>query len=293
MDVSGSYISMPVIRTESDRGDDDRSKQEKQKQNEHRLPRMRIGEKQKSEKILSDAMNIDARKNATPMPKQFPKPASVVTKQSQAQPEIKPEINPQLQNNFQAENEVKEGREEHQELLTSKDLHDLEDRLFERGNTPEHSEVIADLKVILNKTPKRDFSKTNDVNEKSQQEEMLCSLDFIEGYLAVSDHMKATQAELAEVIEALRQKIMNQSLATGFGVTVQQEGLLQLLSESKNQFAIQKNSLDYSQSEVEVGDEVMQDNGSSANSAKPVKDKRGEDKKPGDDSLPLIVQRSI
>ncbi|MEO0316148.1 MAG: hypothetical protein RI928_2604 [Pseudomonadota bacterium] len=293
MDVSGSYISMPVIRTESDRGDDERSKQEKQKQNEHRLPRMRIGEKQKSEKMLSDAMNMDTRKNSTPMPKQFPKPASVITKQSQAQPEINPEIKPQSQKNLQEENEVKEGREEHQELLTSKDLHDLEDRLFERGNTPELPDVVADLKGILNKTLKRDFSKTNDVNEKSHQEEMLCSLDFIEGYLAVPDNAKETQAELAEVIDALRQKIMNQPLATGFGVTVQQEGLIQVLGNSKSQSSIQKDSLGHSQLVVEVGDEVIQDVVSSANSAKPVKDKRVEDRKPGDDSLPLIVQRSI
>lgn len=289
MDVSGSYISMPVIRTESDRGDDERSKQERQKRNEHRLPRMRIDEKQKSEKMLSDAMNFDTRKNSTPMPKQFPKPASVVTKQSHVEPEIKP----QSQNILEAENEVMEGRDEHQELLTSKDLHDLEDRLFDRENTPDPAEVVADLKIILSKTLKLDFSKNNDVNENSQQEEMLCSLDFIEGYLAVPDNMKATQAELAEVIDALRQKIMNQPLATGFGVTVQQEGLIQVLGNSKSQSSIQKDSLGYSQLVVEVGDEVIQDVASSVNSAKPVKDKRVEDRKPGDDSLPLIVQRSI
>jgi len=132
MNYSGIYVSMPVMKSEPSRDDDERSRKEKQQQLERQLPRMRIADKNRSEKILADAMRTDSAKDLAQRQSELPKPSTARPLQRHTDSGQLVESNVRVVSEASRSDAHEIKADEH--ALTSKDLHDLEERLQCREN---------------------------------------------------------------------------------------------------------------------------------------------------------------
>jgi len=296
-----SHISMPVVRVDSDRNDDDQSKKEKHRQLERQLPRMRIAEKNRSEKILASAMQAGETRKSVQEFSTLPRPAVVKNKNHSDDfnhdPSRKSTVNNYSINKENLNHTLEKNDDSrYSKFMKSTDvseLHGLEDRLHQRDNPISLAEMLDILKNTDKKLKNDKKSEIKAKQDAIDQVDMLCSLDFLGGYVSASAEMPAIRAEIMEVIGSLRQQVTNHQVDAVTNIALQHEGLVQLLSDSETQYSVRKDASGHQKLVIEVSESRM----NKIMSPLPQREKREAASdpigKPGEDSLPLVVQRSV
>jgi hypothetical protein len=282
---------MPVVRIDSGRNNNDQSEKEKERQLERQLPRMRIAEKNRSEKILANAMQSGATKKSVQEFSNLPRPATVKNKSYEDdlnhEPKHKDGLNHESKGNHDLNHEPK---------VNSQDLaglHALEDLLHCRGNPPSLSNILTMLKNTDTKMKHDQMSEAKAKQDNADWGDTLCSLDFLGGYVSASAEMPVIRAEIMEVIESLRQQVTNRNVDVGMNISNSQEGLVQLLGDSETQYSVQQDSSGHQKLVIEVSESTMRKAASSHRRTEARDATSNQINKPGDDSLPLAVQRSV
>jgi hypothetical protein len=121
----------------------------------------------------------------------------------------------------------------------------------------------------------------------------ICSLDFLGGYVSASAETPVIRAEIMEVIDSLRQQVTNRNADVGINIPLSQEGLVQLICDSETQLSVKQDASGHQTFVVEVSESTMSKIASSARRSQARDPTVNPDKKPGDDTLPLTVQRGI
>lgn len=289
MYASGSMISMPVMKIDHDSGGNDQSKQEKKKQIERQLPRMLIADKQVSEKILANAMRPEIEKNTNKPPSIFPQPSAKLKESGQHS--LRPSSAVQKEHAGDIAPGLAERKKE--KSLKSEDFHALEEYLLSRNNPLDSSEILSILKNMMNRPYEHQAVESAGIEGENSREDIACSLDFIEGYVFGSDTLKSAHSDFAEIIESLRQKIMGHMFEPGSYAVLQEQGCSQLLSNSGIFFSLQQNVSGHQRLVVEGRDRPTAEGPSSDSPLESDQSKPSQEAKPEDDSLPLIVQRSV
>jgi hypothetical protein len=282
---------MPVVRIDSGRNNNDQSEKEKERQLERQLPRMRIAEKNRSEKILANAMQSGATKKSVQEFSNLPRPATVKNKSYEDdlnhEPKHKDGLNHESKGNHDLNHEPK---------VNSQDLaglHALEDLLHCRENPPSLSNILTMLKNTDTKMKHDQMSEAKAKQDNADWGDTLCSLDFLGGYVSASAEMPVIRAEIMEVIESLRQQVTNRNVDVGMNISNSQEGLVQLLGDSETQYSVQQDSSGHQKLVIEVSESTMRKAASSHRRTEARDATSNQINKPGDDSLPLAVQRSV
>lgn len=289
MDAFGSFISMPVVRVDSGRSDDEQSKKEKQRQMERQLPRMRIADKNKSEKMLEDAMQAGTKAKIVQESSSLPKPATV--KQKQVTDEL--HHRPVDRNEFGCHAIDKESIHDQRNAHDRQPLQALDDLIQRRENVPSLPEILSLLKQAEKDCKLNLDEEANARQSDFYQEDMLCSLDFMSGYVSAFAEMPDICAEIAGVIESLRQQVTIRIADAGANIAPQQESLVQLISESGTTCSVLKDSEGRQKLVIEVGEPAVQRVTSSSRRAEIKDETSRQSAQSADDTLPLIVQRSV
>ena len=310
---SGIFISMPVARIDTGRNNDNQSEKEKEKEKqlERQLPRMRTGEKNRSEKILENALQSGLKKNSPQEFSNLPRPATIkhnknedglhhdLKKKDVSNRELdsKNIINhePARKDDLKHEPKIKEDLN-HGRELTSPDLaglHTLEELLHRRENPPSLSDILNMLKNTDKKVKLDQTSEAKAKQDNAELSDTLCSLDFLGGYVSASAEMPLIRGEIMEVIESLRQQVTNRSSDVGVNIPLSQEGLVQLIGDSETQLSLNQDAAGHQTLVIEVSESTMSKIVSPPRRSETKDSNFNQDRKPGDDTLPLTVQRGI
>jgi hypothetical protein len=313
MNYSGIYVSMPVMKAESARDDDERSRREKQQQLERQLPRMRIADKSRSEKILADAMRTDSAKDLAQRQSELPKPSTA--RSLQRRDDIGQSVESNVRLASEASRSVSHQVKTDDHVLTSQavhdleerlqfrenrlsgaeaqDLHHLEERLQCRENPPSGDEILSIMKKLKSEVQSQNKAEREAMAREAEQADLLCSLDFIAGYAGALADPCETRAAIAEVIESLRGEIAMSHAGPVPEIKWQQEGILQLISSTDAKCTLRHDAAGHTQVVIEVNEEAFQAKLPPSRTPEPNRNKFNRDPVAGDDTLPLIVQRSI
>jgi hypothetical protein len=101
------------------------------------------------------------------------------------------------------------------------------------------------------------------------------------------------RAAIAEVIESLRGEITMSHAGPVSEIKWQQEGILQLISNTDAKCTLRHDAAGHTQVVIEVNEEACQAKFPSSRTPEPNRNKFNRDPEAGDDTLPLIVQRSV
>jgi hypothetical protein len=313
MNYSGIYVSMPVMKAESAGADDERSRKEKQQQLERQLPRMRIADKNRSEKILADAMRTDSAQDLAQRQSELPKPSTARSLQRRADSGQLVESNVRVASEMSRSDahQVKandhalksqnlhdlEERLPHRENRLSgaetQDLHDLEERLQFRENPPSGDEILSIMNKLKSEVQNKNKAEREAMAREAEMADLLCSLDFIAGYAGAMADPRETRAAIAEVIESLRGEITMSHAGPVSEIKWQQEDILQLISNTDAKCTLRHDAAGHTQVVIEVNEEACQAKFPSSRTPEPNRNKFNRDPEAGDDTLPLIVQRSV
>ena len=320
---SGIFISMPVARIDTGRNNDNQSEKEKEKEKqlERQLPRMRTGEKNRSEKILENALQSGLKKNSPQEFSNLPRPATIkhnknedglhhdlkkkdvsnreldsknlINHEPASKDDLKhePKIKDEFKNELKIRDDLNHGRE-----LTSPDLaglHTLEELLHRRENPPSLSDILNMLKNTDKKVKLDQTSEAKTKQDNAELSDTLCSLDFLGGYVSASAEMPVIRGEIMEVIESLRQQVTNRSSEVGVNISLSQEGLVQLIGDSETQLSLNQDAAGHQTLVIEVSESTMSKIVSPPRRSETKDSNFNQDRKPGDDTLPLTVQRCI
>jgi hypothetical protein len=304
---------MPVARIDTGRNNDNQSEKEKEKEKqlERQLPRMRTGEKNRSEKILENALQSGLKKNSPQEFSNLPRPATIkhnknedglhhdLKKKDVSNRELdsKNIINhePARKDDLKHEPKIKEDLN-HGRELTSPDLaglHTLEELLHRRENPPSLSDILNMLKNTDKKVKLDQTSEAKAKQDNAELSDTLCSLDFLGGYVSASAEMPLIRGEIMEVIESLRQQVTNRSSDVGVNIPLSQEGLVQLIGDSETQLSLNQDAAGHQTLVIEVSESTMSKIVSPPRRSETKDSNFNQDRKPGDDTLPLTVQRGI
>jgi len=310
---SGIFISMPVARIDTGRNNDNQSEKEKEKEKqlERQLPRMRTGEKNRSEKILENALQSGLKKNSPQEFSNLPRPATIkhnknedglhhdLKKKDVSNRELdsKNLINhePARKDDLKHEPKIKEDLN-HGRELTSPDLaglHTLEELLHRRENPPSLSDILNMLKNTDKKVKLDQTSEAKAKQDNAELSDTLCSLDFLGGYVSASAEMPVIREQIMEVIESLRQQVTNRSSDVRVNIPLSQEGLVQLIGDSETQLSLNQDAAGHQTLVIEVTESTMSKIVSSPRRSETKDPNFNQDRKPGDDTLPLTVQRGV
>ena len=311
MDRSGIIISMPVVRIDSGRNNDSQSEKEKERQLERQLPRMRAAEKNRSEKILANAMQSGTTKNTAQEFSALPRPATVKTKNYEDdlnhEPKSKDYLNHESKSRDYLNHETKGKDDVNHESKSDHDLHHvpkanspdlaelhaLEELLHRRENLPSLSNILTMLKNTDKKMKHDQMAEVKAKQDDADWCDTICSLDFLGGYVSASAEMPAIRAEIMEVIESLRQQVTNRNVDVGINIPLSQEGMVQLISDSETQFSVSQDASGHQTLVIEVSESTMSNIVSSSRRSETKDPTFNQNKKPGEDTLPLTVQRGI
>ncbi len=321
MNRSGIFINMPVVKIDSSRNNNDQSEKEKERQIERQLPRMRIAEKNRSEKILANAMQSGAAKKPVQEFTNVPRPATVKNQSKlddfnqsarildslNYRPISKDDLNhnpiskddlhhhpiskDDLHHHPISKDDLNQPKESKPAEL--RELHALEELLHHRHNPLPLSDMLAVLKNTDQYLKSDQVSEMKAQQDAADHDDMLCSLDFLGGYVSAFSEMPVIRAEIMEVIESLRQQVTSRCVDTGPNVILQQEGSVQSLGDSETQYSVQKDSLGNQRRVIELSESSMKRGVASPRRAEAQDAGSRQINKPGDDSLPLTVQRSV
>jgi hypothetical protein len=313
MNYSGIYVSMPVMKAESARDDDERSRKEKQQQLERQLPRMRISDKYRSEKILAKAMLNDSAQDLAQRQSELPKPSTARSLQRRAESgqtveskvrvaseasrsdahQVKANDHALSSQNLHDLEEHLPYREYRLSGAETQDLHDLEERLQCRENSPSCDEILSIMKKLKDEVQNKNKAEREAMAREAEQADLLCSLDFIAGYASAMADPRETRAAIAEVIESLRGEITMSHAGPVSEIKLPQEGILQLISNTDTKWTLRHDAAGHTQAVIEANEEAFHAKLPSSNTPESNKNKLNRDPVAGDDTLPLIVQRSV
>lgn len=303
MNRSGIFINMPVVKIDTGRNNDNQSEKEKEKERqlERQLPRMRTGEKNRSEKILENALQSGFKKNSPQEFSNLPRPAAI--KQNKNEDGLHHDLKrkdisnrePDSKNILDQKSAIKDDLN-HGRELTSPDLaglHKLEELLHRRENPPSLSDILnmlknADKKIKLDQT-----SEPKTKQDNAELSDTLCSLDFLGGYVSASAEMPMIRGEIMEVIESLRQQVTNRISDLGVNIPLSQEGLVQLIGDSETHLSLNQDAAGHQTLVIEVSESTMSKIVSSPRRSETKDSNFNQDRKLGDDTLPLTVQRGV
>ncbi len=301
MNRSGIFINMPVVKIDSGRNNNDQSEKEKERQLERQLPQMRIAEKNRSEKILANAMQSGKARKPVQEFSNLPRPATIKNQSKlddfnqparildslNHRPISKDDLNhrPISKDDLNQSKEIKPS-----EL---RELHALEELLHHRDNPISLSDMLAVLKNTDKYLKNDQVSEMKAQQDAADQDDMLCSLDFLGGYVSAFSEMPVIRAEIMEVIESLRQQVTSRYVDTRPNITLQQESSVQLLGESETQYSVRQDSSGHQKLVIEVSESTMKRGVAYPRRAETQEAGSRQINKPGDDSLPLAVQRSV
>ena len=321
MNRSGILISMPVVSIDSGRNNDNQSDKDKERQLERQLPRMRIAEKNRSEKILANAMQSGVSKKPVQEFSNLPRPATIKNKNNdddlshgtngkdvlnhdlngkdvlKHDPNGKdilnnaPKSKDEKSHELMSKHDVNHGKEPTSSDLA--ELHTLEELLHRRENPPSLSNILTMLKNADKKMKHDQMSEVKTRQGAADWGDALCSLDFLGGYVSASADMPLIRAEITEVIESLRQQLTSRSMAVGINIPLSQEGLVQLISDSETQFSVNQDPSGHQTLVIEVSESTMSKIVSAPRRSETKDPIFNQNKKPGDDTLPLTVQRGV
>jgi hypothetical protein len=302
---------MPVVRIDSGRNNNDQSEKEKERQLERQLPRMRIAEKNRSEKILANAMQSGVTKSPIRESSNLPRPATVKNKNYEEdlnhgskhkdvlnrEPKSRNDLNhePKSRNDLNHESNIDHDLD-HVANVNSPDLAELrmlEELLHRRENPPSLSNILTLLKNTDEKIKNEQTSEAKAKQDNTDWGDTLCSLDFLGGYVSAYSEMPVIRAEIMEVIESLRQQVTNRNVGVGMNISLPREGLVQLISDSETQFSVNQDASGHQTIVIEVSESTMSKIVSSPRRAETRDPTFNQNKKPGGDTLPLTVQRGI
>jgi hypothetical protein len=311
MDTSASFISMPVVRVDSDRNNDEQSKKEKQRQLERQLPRMRTIEKSSSERMLAHAMQAGITKASAQEFSALPRPATIknppsedgLTHKSRSRGDVdrslvgeadlnQPPTNKDILNNRPIEKDSS-FRQKEVNVQEMGELHALEEMLSSRVNPPSTSDILNMLKSIDRKIKNDQALGIKSSLDAAEQEEIICSLDFLDGYVSASAEIPVIHAEVMGMIESLRQKITSHRVEIGANIIHQPEHSVQLLGGSETRYLVQQDTLGHQKVVIEASESTMQKIVSLPRRSEEKDAALNRTGKPGDDTLPLAVQRSV
>jgi hypothetical protein len=202
-----------------------------------------------------------------------------------------PKIKDEFKNELKIRDDLNHGRE-----LTSPDLaglHTLEELLHRRENPPSLSDILNMLKNTDKKVKLDQTSEAKTKQDNAELSDTLCSLDFLGGYVSASAEMPVIRGEIMEVIESLRQQVTNRSSEVGVNISLSQEGLVQLIGDSETQLSLNQDAAGHQTLVIEVSESTMSKVVSSPRRTETKDSNFNQDRKPGDDTLPLTVQRCI
>jgi hypothetical protein len=128
---------------------------------------------------------------------------------------------------------------------------------------------------------------------EAERADLLCSLDFIAGYSGAMADPRETRAAIAEVIESVRGEIMMSHAGPVSEIKWQQEDILQLISNTDAKCTSRQDAVGHTQIVIEVNEEAFHAKLPSSLTPEPNRNKLNRDPVAGDDTLPLIVQRSV
>jgi hypothetical protein len=118
-------------------------------------------------------------------------------------------------------------------------------------------------------------------------------LDFLGGYVSASAEMPVIRGQIMEVIESLRQQVTNRSSDVRVNIPLSQEGLVQLIGDSETQLSLNQDAAGHQTLVIEVSESTMSKIVSSPRRTETKDSNFNQDRKPGDDTLPLTVQRGV
>ena len=300
---SGIFINMPIVRTDTGRNNDNQSEKEKEKERqlERQLPRMRTPERNRSEKILENALQSGLKKNSPQEFANLPRPATI--KHNKNEDGLHHDLKkkdvssrePDSENIVNHESSRKEDLN-HRRELTSPDLaglHALEELLHRRENPPSLSDILSMLKNTDKKIKIDQISDAKTKQDNAELSDTLCSLDFLSGYVSASAEMSLIRGEIMEAIESLRQQVTNRSSDVGITIPLSQEGLVQLIGDSETQLSLNQDASGHQTLVIEVSESTMSKIVTSPRRSETKDSNFNQDRKPGDDTLPLTVQRGV
>jgi hypothetical protein len=310
---SGMFINMPVVRIDTGRNNDNQSEKEKEKERqlERQMPRMRTGEKNRSEKILENALQSGLKKNSSQEFSNLPRPATIKHNKneddlhqdlkrkdiSNREPDSKNTLKHEPANKDDLKHEPKiKDDVNHEKELTAPDLaglHTLEELLHRRENPPSLSDILNMLKTTDKKMKHDQVPEAKTKQDNAELSDTLCSLDFLGGYVSASAEMPVIRGEIMEVIESLRQQVTNRSSEVGVNIPLSQEGLVQLIGDSETQLSLNQDSAGHQTLVIEVTESTMSKIVSSPRRSETKDPNFNQNRKPGDDTLPLTVQRGV
>lgn len=310
---SGIFINMPVVRIDTGRNNDNQSEKEKEKERqlERQMPRMRTGEKNRSEKILENALQSGLKKNSSQEFSNLPRPATIKNNKneddlhqdlkrkdiSNREPDSKNTLKhePASKDDLKHEPKIKDDFN-HEKELTSPDLaglHTLEELLHRRENPPSLSDILSMLETTDKKMKHDPVPEAKVKQDNAELSDTLCSLDFLGGYVSASAEMPVIRGQIMEVIESLRQQVTNRSSDVRVNIPLSQEGLVQLIGDSETQSSLNQDAAGHQTLVIEVTESTMSKIVSSPRRTETKDSNFNQDRKPGDDTLPLTVQRGV
>jgi hypothetical protein len=174
-----------------------------------------------------------------------------------------------------------------------RELHALEEFLHHRDNPISLSDMLAVLKNTDKYLKNDQTSEMKTQQDAADQDDLLCSLDFLGGYVSAFSEMPVIRGEIMEVIESLRQQVTSRYVDTRPNITLQQESSVQLLGEPETQYSVRQDSSGHQKLVIEVSDSTMKRGVAYPRRAETQEAGSRQINKPGDDSLPLAVQRSV
>jgi hypothetical protein len=202
-----------------------------------------------------------------------------------------PKIKDELNHDLISKDDLNHGRE-----LNSPDLaglHTLEELLHRRENPPSLSDILNMLKNTDKKIKLDQMREAKTKQDNAELSDALCSLDFLGGYVSASAEMPVIRGEIMEVIESLRQQVTNRSSDVGITIPLSQEGLVQLIGDSETQLSLNQDAAGHQTLVIEVSESTMSKIVSSPRRSETKDSNFNQDRKPGDDTLPLTVQRGV
>lgn len=304
---------MPVVRIDTGRNNDNQSEKEKEKERqlERQMPRMRTGEKNRSEKILENALQSGLKKNSSQEFSNLPRPATIKNNKneddlhqdlkrkdiSNREPDSKNTLKhePASKDDLKHEPKIKDDFN-HEKELTSPDLaglHTLEELLHRRENPPSLSDILSMLETTDKKMKHDPVPEAKVKQDNAELSDTLCSLDFLGGYVSASAEMPVIRGQIMEVIESLRQQVTNRSSDVRVNIPLSQEGLVQLIGDSETQSSLNQDAAGHQTLVIEVTESTMSKIVSSPRRTETKDSNFNQDRKPGDDTLPLTVQRGV
>jgi hypothetical protein len=150
--------------------------------------------------------------------------------------------------------------------------------------------IIQKLKI---KALNQNKTECEAMKKEAQQSDLLCSLDFIEGYVGALASPEEIRAAITEVMDSLRGVIMMPFSERAPDVGWQQNNPTQFISNTDTKCTLKHDASGDTQVIIEVSEKVLQEKYPQVRAPEPTNRKLKHNPAPAEETLPLVVQKSI